>query len=171
VTPDGAAARAAERLRRLLPALWLGGLLTLAAMATPAAVALLQRVDAGRVAGRLLAQEAQLSLALGLAMLLLERFAARRRVRSMVAGASRFSTGMALAVGALFCTVAGYYALLPLMEAARAGQGRWTFGQLHAASALFFGVKALLVAALAWRAVGEGGGPPGGLSRPTSPCA
>ena len=33
---------------------------------------------------------------------------------------SQFSAGMALALGTLFCTVAGYFALLPMMAAARA---------------------------------------------------
>ena len=53
--------------------------------------------------------------------------------------------------GALFCTVAGYFALQPMMAAARAGQGAWSFGALHAVSAVFFGLKTLLVLALAWR--------------------
>jgi hypothetical protein len=39
-----------------------------------------------------------------------------------------------------------------LLPAARIGTGAFSFGQLHAISVLFFGVKALLVLALAWRA-------------------
>jgi hypothetical protein len=39
-----------------------------------------------------------------------------------------------------------------MMAGARAGAGPLTFGQLHAVSATFYGVKALLVLALAWRA-------------------
>ena len=58
---------------------------------------------------------------------------------------------MLLALGALFCTVAGYYAIQPMMAAARAGQGAWSFGALHGASSVFFGLKGLLVLALAWR--------------------
>ena len=68
-------------------------------------------------------------------------------------GGSQFSTGMALAVGTLFCTVAGYFAVQPMMEAARAGQGPLSFGQLHAVSAAFYLVKAALVLALTWRAL------------------
>ena len=49
---------------------------------------------------------------------------------------SQFSAGMLLALGAVFCTVAGYFALQPMMPAARAGQGRLSFGQLHAVSAV-----------------------------------
>jgi len=63
---------------------------------------------------------------------------------------------MMLALGALFCTVAGYFALQPMMAAARAGQGPLSFGQLHAVSAVFYGLKLLLVLVLAWRAAGPG---------------
>ena len=56
----------AERLRRLLPGLWAGFLLCVAAVATPAAFALLQRPDAGRMVARILGQEAYASLALAL---------------------------------------------------------------------------------------------------------
>ncbi|MEP7282868.1 MAG: DUF4149 domain-containing protein [Rubrivivax sp.] len=161
-----AAAQAAERLRRVLPGVWVGMLAATAAMGTRTAFALLSHADASRMAGRLLAQEAHVSLALGVVMLALERAVARRRMRAGVPGASQFSLGMALALGALFCTVAGYFALLPLMEAARAGQGRWSFGQLHAVSAGFFAAKALLVALLAWRVAGERAWP--GVSPPPS---
>ena len=67
-------------------------------------------------------------------------------------GAPQFGWDFGLVLGALACTVAGYYALLPLMDAARAGQGALGFGQLHAVSAAFYAVKLLLVLALAWRA-------------------
>ena len=161
---------AVERLRRLLPGVWLGAMAAVAAIGTPAAFALLDRADAARIVARLLAQEAHLSLAAGVALLVLERVAARRRA---VAGvASQFSIGMVLALGALFCTVAGYFALLPAMEAARAGQGRWSFGQLHAASATLFGIKLLLVAALAWRASAPSPGrPPASGRSPDAPAA
>jgi hypothetical protein len=141
-----------QRWRLLLPGLWAGWLLCVAALATPAPFALLPQADAGRVAGRMLAQEAYTSLALAVLLLVLERLAARRAVAA--GQGSQFSTGMVLVLGALFCTVAGYFALLPMMAAARAGQGPLSFGQLHAVSAVFYGVKVLLVLALAWRAAG-----------------
>jgi cytochrome b561 len=142
-----------DRWRRLLPGLWLGLLLTVALVATPAAFALLGSTDAGRLVARVLAQEAHASLGFGAVLLALERVGAKRRAD---AGAgSRFSAGMVLAAGALFCTVAGYFAVQPMMEAARAGQGSLSFGQLHTISLGFFGVKVLLVAALAWRAAGR----------------
>ena len=135
-----------ERWRRLLPGLWAGWLACVALLATPAGFALLPRVDAGRLAGRMLAQEAYTSLALGVVLLLLERLAARR------GGGPQFSTGMVLVLGALFCTVAGYFAIQPMMPAARAGQGPLSFGALHAISSVFYALKCALVVALAWRA-------------------
>ncbi len=41
----------------------------------------------------------------------------------------------------------------PLMEAARGGQGALSFGQLHAISLAFYGLKLVLVLALSWRAL------------------
>ncbi len=139
-----------DRLRRLLPALWAGVLLCTALLATPALFALLAQADAGRVAGRLLGQEAWLSLALGLLLLGLER--ARARALAEAGQGSVLSAEMLWLLGALFCTVAGHFGLQPMLAEARAGQGRWGFGQLHAASALLFGLKTLLVLMLAWRA-------------------
>jgi len=137
------------RWRSLLAGLWAGVLLCVAGIATPAPFALLAVADAGRVAGRILAQEATLSLALGLVLALMERRVARN-------GSTQFSTGLVLALGTIFCTVAGYFAIQPMMPAARLGQGPLTFGQRHAISAGFYGVKVLLVLALAWRATGSG---------------
>lgn len=129
--------------RRLLPGLWAGWLLCVALLATPAPFALLAKAEAGRVVGRMLAQEAYTSLALGVLLVVLERLAARR------GGGAQFSAGFGLALGALFCTVAGYFALQPMMADARAGSGPLSFGQLHALSAVFYGLKCVLVLALA----------------------
>ncbi len=148
----GRLVRALERLRRLLPGLWAGWLLCVALLATPAGFALLPAADAGRLAGRMLAQEAYTSLALGVLLLVLERRAARQRAPA--GDGSQFSAGMALALGALFCTVAGYFAVQPMMATARVGQGALRFGQLHAVSAAFYVLKVGLVLALAWRAAG-----------------
>lgn len=139
-----------DRWRRLIPGLWAGWLLCVALLATPAPFAVLVQAEAGRVVGRMLAQEAYTSLALGILLLVLERIAARRAVAAGTG--SQFSLPMALAIGTLFCTIAGYFALQPMMAAARLGQGPLSFGQLHAVSAAFYGLKAALVAVLAWRA-------------------
>jgi hypothetical protein len=102
------------------------------------------------VAARILVQEAYVSLLLGAVLLVLER-AVARRVAAAGQG-SQFSTGMVLALGTVFCTVLGYFAVQTQMPAARLGQGPLSFGQLHAVSALFFGLKGVLVLALTWRA-------------------
>jgi cytochrome b561 len=139
-----------DRWRRLLPGLWAGWLLCVALLAAPAAFALLPQAEAGRLVSRMLAQEAYTSLGLGVLLLVLERLAARRAVAAGTG--SQFSLPMVLAIATLFCTIAGYFALQPLMEAARAGHGPLSFGQLHAVSVGFYLVKLGLVATLAWRA-------------------
>ena len=60
---------------------------------------------------------------------------------------------MLLLLGTLFCTVAGYFGIQTMLPAARSGQGALTFGQLHLVSTLFFGLKIVLLAVLAWRSV------------------
>jgi hypothetical protein len=127
-------------------------LLCVALLATPSAFALLPQADAGRVAARMLAHEAYASLALAMLLLGLERLAAKRRAGE--AAGTQFTAGMLLAAVALFCTVAGYFGLQPLMAAARSGQGGLSFGQLHAASAAFYLIKSACVLVLSWRACG-----------------
>lgn len=138
-----------DRARALLAGLWAGVLLAVAGIATPAPFATLASADAGRVVARVLASEAYLSLAAAVVLFLLER----RRSRD---GAPAMTAELMLVLGALLCTVAGYFALQPMMAAARAGQGPWSFGTLHAVSTVFFGVKALLVLVLAWRCTDAG---------------
>ena len=140
-----------ERLRRLLPGLWLGMLLAIALIATPAASISLDKASFGAVARAIFAREAPTSLVFGVLILVIERRDAL--VRHLATGATQFSTEMLLAAGALFCTVAGYYGLLPALEQARSGNVTGlSFMQLHALSLAFFGLKGLLVLALAWKA-------------------
>jgi hypothetical protein len=132
-----------------LTAAWAGVLASIALLAAPAAFATLPAAEAGRVVGRLFAWEANLSLGLALLLVFMER---RRTGDAAEAGSgSVLSYELLLLLGTVFCTVAGYHAVQPLMEAARAGQGRWSFGALHAISSAFFALKGLLVVALAWR--------------------
>jgi hypothetical protein len=138
------------RVQRLLPALWAGVLLCVALIATPAPFATLAVADAGRVVSRILAQEAWLSLIVAVVLLLLARRQARQAAEA--GSGSALSTDMVLVLATLFCTVAGYFAIQPLLPAARAGQGAFSFGQLHLASTAFFVLKGLVVLALAWRA-------------------
>lgn len=138
------------RLRRVLPAMWAGVLLCIALMAAPMLFATLAAADAGRVVGRLFAQEAYLSLAIAVVLLLLER-----RAAAADAGAGRGSVlnaSLLLLLGTLFCTLGGYFAVEPMMAATRAGQGGPPFAVLHGISMGFFGLKLLLVCVLGWRA-------------------
>ena len=137
------------RLSAVLAGLWAGALLCIAALAAPAAFATLASADAGRFVGRILTQEAYASLALALLLFLLERQRSGRRAAS--GAGSVFSTNMVLLLGTLFCTVAGHFAVPPMMAAVRAGQGAWSFSALHAVSGGLFALKGLLVLALAWR--------------------
>lgn len=139
------------RIAAVLAGVWAGIVVGIALIGAPAGFAVLATpAEAGRVAGRMFALEAPLSLACAVLLVLIERRRVRDRLDAGGTG-SQFSTEMLLALGALFCTVAGYYAIQPMMAAARAGQGAWSFGALHGASTLFYGVKGLLVLALAWR--------------------
>lgn len=137
------------RLQALLAALWGGFLLCIAFVATPSAFAVLERAQAGAFVARVFAIEAQVSLALGLVLMMIERRIARDVVDA--GGASeQFSARLLLPVVALFCTIAGYYGLQPLMADAKAGAGVASFAALHGVSLGFFGVKGLAVLALAW---------------------
>lgn len=143
--------RAQALARRLLPALWVGMLLCIALLATPAPFATLAKADAGRVVAHIFVREAWLSLLLGAALLALARREAARHAES--GHGSQFSTEMLLALGAIFCTVLGYFALQPMLAAAKAGEATpLSFGQLHALSFGLFGLKILAVGWLAVRA-------------------
>jgi hypothetical protein len=137
------------RLQALLAALWGGFLLCVAFAAAPSAFAVLERAPAGAFVARLFSVEAQVSLAVGLVLMLLERRLSRDDVEAGAAS-NVFSAKLLLPAVALFCTIAGYYGLQPLMADARSGAGVASFAALHGASLAFFGVKGLAVLALAW---------------------
>lgn len=141
-----------KRLRTVLAALWLGLVFTLAAVAAPVLFAGLERADAGRLAGNLFRIEAYAALGLAAALFLIERRLAATRMRA--GQGSMLSVNLLLVLGALFCTVLGYFALQPMMEAARAGQGRLGFGALHGISSVLFMLKGLLLLVLVWRGAG-----------------
>lgn len=143
------------RVRAVLAALWAGELLAVAALAAPNAFATLDRAMAGKYVGRLFELDARVALAAAILLILIERRLHRDAVDSGAAAPSAMGWGLWLPLLALFMTVLGYYGLQPLMEAARQGQGRWTFMQLHAVSLGCFGVRLLAVLALAWCASGS----------------
>jgi len=138
-----------SRLGAWLAGLWAGVLLCVAFIATPAPFATLASADAGRVVARIFAQEAYVSVACALALLLIVR--KRSRLAASASTGSVFGADVLLVLGTLFCTVAGYFGLQPMLVAARAGQGGISFGALHGASVALFALKAILVLALAWR--------------------
>lgn len=138
-----------QRLATWLAGIWGGALLAIGGLAAPAAFAVGPTEVAGRIVGRLFALEAQIGLGIAVALVLLLRQQARRQAAR--GAGSLLSANLVLVLAALFCTVAGYFALQPMMAAARAGQGSLSFGLLHGLSAGFFVLKGLLVLALAWR--------------------
>lgn len=138
-----------QRIRVVLAALWLGLVVTLATVAAPTAFAVLERTLAGRVAGQMFRIEATVGLGLAMLLFLIERRVAMQRAAA--GQGSVLSVEVVLVLGALFCTVLGYFALQPLMEAARAGQGAYSFGMLHGVSSALFALKGLLLLALLWR--------------------
>lgn len=138
-----------SRAASVLAATWAGMLLTIALVAAPALFATLDRTLAGQVAGSIFSVEAKASLALAIVLFLLERRQAERRAQ--LGAGSRVSGSLLLVLGALFCTVLGHFALQPLMQQARVGQGAWSFADLHLASTVIYGFKTLLVLLLAWR--------------------
>lgn len=138
-----------KRLGGVLAGVWAGVLLCVAFIATRAPFAVLQGTDAGRVAVRVLAYEAHTSLAFALVLYLIVR--GQARIAAAAGRGSIFSPEVLLVLGTLFCTVAGYFAVQPMMDVARAGRGALGFATLHLVSVLFFGLKTLLVLTLAWR--------------------
>ena len=107
--------RLAARFAALIAGLWAGILLCIGAIAAPAAFAMLARADAGRLVGRLFEQEAYLSLGVAIVLFAIER--QRSRDAAAAGQGSVFSTPLILLLGALFCTVAGHFALLPMLAA------------------------------------------------------
>jgi hypothetical protein len=143
----------ASRFTAWLAGLWAGVLWGIGLIGAPAGFATSVREVAGRAAARMFMQEAGLSVLLAMVLFIMLRKAAAQSAEAGVG--SVFDGNMLLALGALFCTVAGYFALQPMMEAARAGQGSLSFGALHGVSMGFYGLKALLVSVLAWKLTGR----------------
>ena len=129
--------------------IWASTMLCVGLNAAPSAFAVLSRADAGRYVGRLFALEAYASLGFAVVLYVLAR---RLSARAAAEGrGSIVSAEVLLVLGALFCTVAGYFALQPMLEAARVGQASFSFAALHGASMALFALKSLLVVALGWR--------------------
>jgi hypothetical protein len=137
-----------ERWRRVLPGLWSGVLLCIAAIAAPAAFGALASAEAGRVVAGIFVREGWLSLGLAAVLLGLERHGGG----PAMGGPKLSNVGLLWATVA--CTLLGYFVVRALLPAARSGQGVLSFGQLHLISTVFYGLKTLAVLLLAWRAAG-----------------
>jgi hypothetical protein len=137
-----------RRVAAMVAGLWAGLLLCLGAVATRTVFAEADMASARRVARSLLAQEAYIALGVTMLLFVLLRQQARRTVTE---GSPLPKTDLFLVLGALFCTVAGYFALQPMMAAAMQAQDFSRFGMLHGVSTAFFALKGLLVLVLAWR--------------------
>jgi len=158
-------------LRRVAAALagaWAGSIAAIGFVAAPILFATLPRADAGRVAARLFAVDATIGICAGALLLLFTFQLARRAAES---GASRFSSDMLLVLGALFCIVAGHYAVEPMMEARLRGEGSASFAVLHGVAATFFAVKLVVVGILAWRLTGAVPTPPSDTVRAAGPTS
>ena len=138
-----------QRFAALVAGLWAGLLLGIGAVAAPLAFATLARADAARLVNRVFMTEAYVSLAVAMLLFMFERRRTRDAAEAGVG--SHVSGNLILLLGTLFCTVGGYFAIQPMLEAARAGEARWSFGTLHAVSSTLFVLKGLLVIVLAWR--------------------
>lgn len=142
------------RIQALLAALWAGVVLGIGAIAAPGLFAVLDRPMAGLAAGQLFFVEARVSLFMAIVLFVIER----RRVRDLaeqLGGTTSMTINLLLVLGALFCTVFGEFAVRPMMAAAREGQATvLSFGALHGVSSVLFGLKGLMLLALAWRLTG-----------------
>jgi len=140
------------RLAAGLAGAWAGAAAATGLLAAPLAFDLLPRADAGRFVARLFALDAYVGLALGLLLFMVAMQIAR--LAAETGQGSRFSTDMLLALAALFCVVAGHFGLQPLMQAARQGGAVPSFAAIHGAALVFFLLKLVAAAALAWRLSG-----------------
>ncbi len=127
---------------------WAGLMIGIGGVAAPTLFSLLARADAGPEA-RLFSLEATIGVCAGALLVLLALQLGRDRAERMQG--SRFGVELVLALAAVACIVAGHYAVQPMIEAARAGQGSLSFAALHGIASAFFALRLALVAILAWR--------------------
>jgi hypothetical protein len=139
------------RIRCLLAALWAGSLWTSGYLVAPTLFATLaDRVLAGTVAASMFRSQAWLSIACALLLLLLLRFGAPQKQRTL----------LVLVLAMLACTLVVHVGLQPMMAALReaAGPGgvmessaRTRFGVLHGISSLIFMLQSVLGGVLVWK--------------------
>lgn len=140
-----------SRWQAMIAGLWAGVLLSIGGLAAPALFAVLERAQAGAVAGRIFTMEASLSMVLGVALLLMHWL--NKQQLPFASRQARSHVG--LIMWALLMTLLGHFLLHPFIQAAKAGQATWlSFAQMHALASGMFAIKALAVMVLAWRLTG-----------------
>ena len=142
-----------RRVAAWLAGLWAGAVAALGFIAAPVLFAVLPRAEAGDAAAHLFRVDAGLGLVIGGVLLVLTLNAARREAE---AGGSRFSVEMVLVLVALFSIIVGHYAIGPMLDEARTDRSR--FALLHGVASVFFVVKLVAIAVLAWRLGGDAAG-------------
>ena len=152
-----------RRVAAWLAGLWAGAVAALGVIAAPVLFAVLPRAEAGDAAAHLFRVDAGLGLVVGAILLVLTLHAARRDAE---AGGSRFSVEMMLVLVALFSIVVGHYAIGPMLDEARADRSR--FALLHGVTSVFFVVKLVAIAVLAWRLSGDAAAARATAAEPTS---
>ena len=135
-----------RRVAAWLAGVWTGAVAALGLISAPVLFAVLPRAEAGDAAAHLFRIDAGLGLVVGAVLLVLTLQAARRGAER---GGSRFSVEMVLVLVALFCIVVGHYAIGPMLDEARGDHSR--FALLHGMTSVFFVVKFVAIAVLAWR--------------------
>jgi hypothetical protein len=135
-----------------LAGLWAGAMAGIGFIAAPALFAELPRADAGRLAAHLFGVDATVGICAGAVLTIGGLQIGRDRAERGTG--SRFGRELILALAALLCVVVGYYAVQPMMEAARGGSGALSFGALHGIASTFFVARLAIVAALAWLLAG-----------------
>jgi hypothetical protein len=144
-----------HRLFRLLAVIWAGSQWTIGYLVAPLLFATVDRVTAGHLAGRLFYAEAILGVVCGVLLLVL----GNQMIGRGDSGYRRLRWPLLLM---LLCTVLGYFALAPFMNALRTtaeaagtdvGHTAYAarFGMLHAVSTAFYGIQSLLALVLVWR--------------------
>jgi hypothetical protein len=152
-----------RRFAAWLAGLWAGAVAALGFIAAPVLFAVLPRAEAGDAAAHLFRVDAGLGLVVGAILLVLTLNAARRDAE---AGGSRFSVEMVLVLVALFSIIVGHYAIGPMLDEARVDRSR--FALLHGVTTVFFVVKLVAIAVLAWRLAGDAAAANATAAAPTS---
>ncbi len=137
------------RLRLLIATLWVGSLWTVGYLVAPALFATLpDRVLAGTIAGSLFRIEAWLTIACGVALILLFSY------RTYDDAAPLRKTLLKLTLAMLVCTLVGYFGIQPFMASLReasvatggvmSDSARTQFGILHGVASGIFLIQSLL---------------------------